>query len=58
MKARTVAMIRGHRERKTLYLCGICNLVQRSATTDRTLVKRLGQRFESLVGSLFMPICR
>src|SRR5215218_1094183 len=35
------------REWKTLYLCEICKRVQLSTTTDRTLVKRLGQRFES-----------
>ncbi len=32
---------------KSLLVCGICKLVQSAATPDRTLVKRLGQRFES-----------
>src|SRR5829696_7696292 len=36
-----------YREQKTLYLCGICKLVQPSATTDRTLVMSRGKRFES-----------
>src|SRR5215212_9808344 len=36
-----------YREQETAYLCGICKPLQRSATPDRTLVKRLGQRFES-----------
>ena len=35
------------KEQKTAYLCEIRNPVQRSATTDRTLVMRLGQQFES-----------
>src|SRR5215207_3389821 len=35
------------RAKKPAYLCGICKPVQTPATTDRTLVKRLGQRFES-----------
>src|SRR5215207_5970551 len=35
------------RESITLYLCEICKLVQRSATTDRTLVMSRGKRFES-----------
>jgi hypothetical protein len=35
------------REQITLYLCGMCKPPQPSATTDRTLVMRLGQRFES-----------
>src|SRR5215217_3185982 len=35
------------REYETAYLCGICNPVQRPATTDRTLVAGAGQRFES-----------
>src|SRR5215203_6084469 len=35
------------KEEITAYLCGILNPVQRSATPDHALVKRLGQRFES-----------
>src|SRR5919107_6348655 len=35
------------REQKTLCLCEICKPVQRSATTDRTLVMSRGKRFES-----------
>jgi transcriptional regulator with XRE-family HTH domain len=35
------------REQKIAYLCGICKPLQPSATTDRTLVMRLSQRFES-----------
>src|SRR5215210_2450350 len=35
------------RAQKTVYLCEICKPVQHSATTDRTLVERSGQRFES-----------
>jgi hypothetical protein len=34
-------------EQKTLFLCGNCKPMQPSATTDRALVKRRGQRFES-----------
>src|SRR5215211_4921264 len=35
------------REQRAAYLCGICKPLQRSATTDRTLVAGAGQRFES-----------
>src|SRR5918998_6339568 len=35
------------REQKTRCLCGNCKPLQRSATTDRALVKRVGKRFES-----------
>jgi hypothetical protein len=35
------------REEKTAYKCGICKTLQPRATTDRTLVMRLGQRFDS-----------
>src|SRR5215212_11979676 len=39
-------------EHKTLFLCGICNPVQRSATPDRTLVAGAGVSGSSpLVGS-------
>src|ERR671920_1027217 len=44
-----------HREQRTLYLCGNCKPVQRPATTDRTLVMRLGQRFESAPWLSYLP---
>jgi hypothetical protein len=48
-----------YREQKTLYLCVNCNPLQPSATADRTLVMRLGQRFESARRlSRLVGICR
>ena len=47
--------IEQYREQKTPYLCGICNPVQRSATTDCTLVAGAGQRFESARRLSFHP---
>ena len=35
------------REEKPAYLCGVCMVVHISATTDSSLVKSRGKRFES-----------
>jgi hypothetical protein len=45
-----------YREQKTLCLGDVSKSLQRSATTDRTLVKRLGQRFESARRLSLLPI--
>jgi hypothetical protein len=44
------------RDKKAAHLCGICKLLQTPATHELSLVKRLGQRFESARRLFLFPI--